>query len=195
MVGRSTISLAKAQATSCLMATATGGAPTNTRSCRTGSSTCPHGGIGTHGRSWRFWSTFALVAACPVCVGNENQSSPTSHQKTAPVRVKKEKAKSKGRTSTGSTDDDFGFDPNAFKGGNGQQKKQQEQKPPPQQPKPDGKLREALELFELELPFTLDELKARRKQLLAKTHPDAGGSGFLFKQVENAFEILKRKAT
>ena len=107
--------------------------------------------------------------------------------KDSPYNQKKQK-KSQERKTAGSTDDDFGFDPNAFKGGNNQQK----QEPPRDKPKPDDKFKEALELFEMKMPFTLDELKKRRKQLLAKTHPDVGGSSYLFKQVENAFEILKR---
>ena len=69
-------------------------------------------------------------------------------------------------------------------------KRQRAKKPAP--PPKTGVLAEALELFELEQPYTKADLKKRRKQLLAKTHPDAGGSAFLFKQVENAHEVLQR---
>lgn len=57
-------------------------------------------------------------------------------------------------------------------------------------PLPDD-VKNALELLDLSIPYDLDTLKKRRKQLLAKTHPDAGGSAALFRQVENAYQVLK----
>lgn len=62
---------------------------------------------------------------------------------------------------------------------------------PPPPPPPSDELANALELFELEQPFTAKELSQRRRSLLGKTHPDAGGSAYLFKQVEAAHEVLK----
>ena len=151
-----------------------------------------------HIPTWRDWYAWPIIALLvylrfggrlPRFKRERKPKFADPPPKDSPYTRKKQD-KSQQRQSAGSSDDEFGFDPNAFKGGNGQQK----QEPPRDKPKPDDKLKEALELFELELPFTLDDLKKRRKQLLAKTHPDAGGSGFLFKQVENAFGILKKKA-
>lgn len=52
------------------------------------------------------------------------------------------------------------------------------------------KLKEALELFEVQMPYSLAEIQKRRKQLLLKVHPDHGGSNALFRKVNEAYEIL-----
>ena len=51
----------------------------------------------------------------------------------------------------------------------------------------------ALEILGLKHPYTLEQLKDRRKALITKTHPDQGGTAFLLRQVEEAFQLLKSK--
>lgn len=51
----------------------------------------------------------------------------------------------------------------------------------------------ALDVMGLTEPFSIEELNARRKKLLAQTHPDAGGSANLFRQVQSAYELLKSR--
>ena len=63
--------------------------------------------------------------------------------------------------------------------------------PPPPPPPESDELKNALELFEIKQPFTAKELSQRRRALLGKTHPDGGGSAYLFKQVDVAYEVLK----
>lgn len=54
---------------------------------------------------------------------------------------------------------------------------------------------DALELFELSVPFSLDALQKRRKQLLLKVHPDHGGSAVMTRMVNDAYEMLLPKAS
>lgn len=51
----------------------------------------------------------------------------------------------------------------------------------------------AMEVLGLTHPYTEQELKNQRKALIAKTHPDQGGTAFLMRQVEEAFQLLKSK--
>lgn len=53
--------------------------------------------------------------------------------------------------------------------------------------------KQALELFEMKKPYTLDELKKRRMDLLKKVHPDQGGSNMMARLVNDAFEVLKTR--
>lgn len=80
---------------------------------------------------------------------------------------------------------DFRDDMKARKSGG----KPKDDTPPP----PDDDIRNALELLGLSIPYDFDTLKRRRTELLTKTHPDVGGSAALFRQVENAYQVLKDK--
>lgn len=53
--------------------------------------------------------------------------------------------------------------------------------------------KQALELFEMAKPYTLDQLKKRRMELLKKVHPDQGGSNMIARMVNEAFELLKSR--
>lgn len=72
-------------------------------------------------------------------------------------------------------------------------------RPPSEAPAPfTGSIRsekDALELYELQKPFTTKDLKARRNQLLQGTHPDRGGSTLMARLVNEAFEILRESTT
>ena len=89
--------------------------------------------------TWRDWYAWPIMAflvylrlggRLPRLQRQRKPKFSDKPPKDSPYAGKKEKAKFKERKST---DDDFGFDPNAFKDGNGQQKQRQEQKPPPKQ--------------------------------------------------------------
>lgn len=53
--------------------------------------------------------------------------------------------------------------------------------------------KQALELFELTRPYTLEKLRARRMELLKKVHPDQGGSNMMARMVNEAYEVLKAR--
>lgn len=53
--------------------------------------------------------------------------------------------------------------------------------------------KQALDFFELSKPYTLDELKKRRMDLLKKVHPDQGGSNMMARMVNEAYELLKSR--
>ncbi len=81
-----------------------------------------------------------------------------------------------------------------------QQKKtrqEQHQTPPPKQAPPKTELQKALEVFDLKIPFTDNELKKRRKKMIMeqRLHPDQGGDAETFKRVQAAYELLLKFAT
>lgn len=53
--------------------------------------------------------------------------------------------------------------------------------------------KQALEVFELSRPYTLEKLKARRMELMKKVHPDQGGSNMMARMVNEAYEVLKAR--
>lgn len=78
--------------------------------------------------------------------------------------------------------------------------KTQEKKQEQQRPRSDESFsgsfateKQALEFFELSKPYTLEDLKKRRMELLKKVHPDQGGSNMMARMVNEAFELLKSR--
>lgn len=53
--------------------------------------------------------------------------------------------------------------------------------------------KEALEIFGLADGFTMEQLKARYRDLQKRVHPDVGGSAFFAKKLNAAYEILKAR--
>ncbi len=54
-----------------------------------------------------------------------------------------------------------------------------------------NELDEALNLYGLQLPFTEQDLRERRRQLMKKAHPDSGGNTKDAEKVNRYFEVLK----
>lgn len=54
-----------------------------------------------------------------------------------------------------------------------------------------GDLDAAMKIFGMTVPFTIEELKKKRKQLAIKYHPDQGGSVEMCAKINAAFDILK----
>lgn len=52
-------------------------------------------------------------------------------------------------------------------------------------------LDEAMKILGISVPFTIDQLKKRRKQLAIKYHPDQGGSVEMCAKINVAFDLLK----
>jgi hypothetical protein len=52
----------------------------------------------------------------------------------------------------------------------------------------------ALKVMGLSDGVTMAEVKDRKKKLMGKVHPDAGGTDWLAQQVNGAFDILKKEA-
>jgi hypothetical protein len=75
-------------------------------------------------------------------------------------------------------------------GGNGGSQREPPRQEPP--PPPDNE-RAALELFELSRPYTLGDLKRRRNELMLRVHPDHGGTASLFRQVNEAYDLLRSR--
>jgi len=57
----------------------------------------------------------------------------------------------------------------------------------------ESRYKNALSLFDLRAPYSLEELVSRRKFLLMRAHPDQGGSTGLTVAVNEAFEVLKQR--
>lgn len=55
-------------------------------------------------------------------------------------------------------------------------------------------LQRARKLFQVENRYTRDELKERRRRLLKKYHPDAGGSEEMAKRINMAYDLLNQYA-
>jgi DnaJ homolog subfamily C member 19 len=60
----------------------------------------------------------------------------------------------------------------------------------PAAPKPDRTIAEALKLLELPATATADEIRAAHRRLVAKVHPDTGGSAELTRQINAARDLL-----
>ena len=58
---------------------------------------------------------------------------------------------------------------------------------------PSNAMSDALDLFELKQPYTLEQLKKRRKELMLRVHPDHGGSNMMARMVNEAFDLLKTR--
>ena len=63
-------------------------------------------------------------------------------------------------------------------------------------PKPDQRTARALAVFDLEIPVSLEDVKARYKELVKRHHPDTNkgtkAAEEKFKQVTEAYEVLLR---
>ena len=53
----------------------------------------------------------------------------------------------------------------------------------------------ALELFELSKPFSMEQLRTRRMEMLKKVHPDQGGSNMMARLVNEAYDVLKTRVS
>jgi hypothetical protein len=56
---------------------------------------------------------------------------------------------------------------------------------------PHSKFDEALQVFGLSRPVTLDDIKRRYRVLAKQTHPDTGGDAEQFKHIHNAYQVLE----
>lgn len=52
----------------------------------------------------------------------------------------------------------------------------------------------ALKFFELQVPFTQEQLKAKRRSCMKTAHPDAGGNAEDAKKINRYYDVLKRYA-
>lgn len=52
-------------------------------------------------------------------------------------------------------------------------------------------LKEAYEILEIQYPIAKDVLKATYRRLVLKYHPDKGGTAYMFKKINDAYELVK----
>lgn len=58
-----------------------------------------------------------------------------------------------------------------------------------------SKFEEAKVLFEVELPYTKDQIKKKRNELIKQHHPDIGGSDEMCKKINEAYTLLLKFAS